>query len=89
MKIVSMVKMGAYFLVAVIIVGCHEYTPPTSHYGTGRYRCFYHDARNGQLYRGIADSQDDAILAAKNACRNAPPKDIDHKYCHFGECIFK
>ena len=89
MKTTGMVKMSLCCLLAVMVTSCNEYKPPASHFGTGTHRCFYHDVRNGQFYKGVADEENDAIRAAKNACLNAPPKDLDHQYCEFAECVFK
>lgn len=89
MKIAWHVKSSVIGLLGLLLVGCHEYQPPTSHFGTGQYYCFYHDTRTGQFYKGIADDKDDAIMLAKNKCRKTPPKDLNHRYCQFSDCVFR
>ncbi len=89
MKITGIVKMSVCGLLGMVLTGCHEYQPPTSQFGTGRFFCYFQDDRTGHMYEGIADDQNDSVLMAKNACLNWPPKDLDHLHCQFKECVFK
>lgn len=89
MKIASIVKIGLCCVLGATLVSCAEYQGSTSQYGTGRYYCYYHDERNGQFYEGVDDQQDQAVRNARNHCLNAPPKDLDHQFCKFADCVFK
>jgi hypothetical protein len=92
MKTGMCVKMGACGLFCIMMAGCSDYsnfTPPTSHYVSGKYACYYHDVRNGQLYKGVDNDKNTAARAARYACINRPPKDVTHEHCQFAVCIFK
>lgn len=89
MKTHYIVRITVCCLLSVMMASCSEYRPTTSHFGHGNYRCYYHDVRTGQFFKGVADEEHEAVRFAKNACLQAPPKDLDHQYCQFAECLFK
>lgn len=78
-------------LSTLLLVSCHEYQPPVSHLGHGAYHCYFQDGRDGRFYKGVSDTENDAMRLAKKACvyglTNA--HDLDHVHCQFSECIFR
>lgn len=89
MKITWMVRFSTLCLLIITVAACHEYLPPVSHFGTGRHFCYYRDERNGHFFKGVADTEKESQLMAKNACQDEPPKDLNHQYCEFVDCVFK
>lgn len=88
MKNANKVKICACFLLCVSLAGCKEYEPPTSHYGTGKFHCYYHDVRNGQIYSGVSREEKKAATEARQSCVNKT-SDLDHQHCEYAECVFK
>lgn len=89
MKTASRLKISVCCLLGVILVGCKEYEPPTSHFGTGQHRCYYQNVRTAAFYLGVADKQTQAIRYAYAACKKAAINDNDKRHCSLAECRFK
>lgn len=86
--IIAIILFGCF-----VLSGCTDYAnhvAPTSHYATGKYTCYYHDVRDGHFYRAIDSDKMTATRAARNNCiQTSSPKDDQHIYCEFAECLFK
>lgn len=89
MKTGNVIKFSLGCLIGLSLVGCSEYKEPVSHFAHGTHRCFYHDVRTGQFFKGVGESEKEARYAARNACIKKPPADLEHQYCEFAECLFK
>jgi len=89
MKTGCFLRIGLCCLFGLIVTSCNEYQPPKSRFGTGRYQCYYQDDRHGKFFQGVDDDENVAVRLARKSCLHAKPKDLDHVYCEFAECVFK
>ncbi|EKD92126.1 MAG: hypothetical protein ACD_29C00167G0001 [uncultured bacterium] len=89
MKTRNVLKIASGILACGFLMGCHEHREPLSHLTSGTYRCYYQDERTGRFFQAKGENEHDTMRAAKRICLNEPPKDYDHQFCHFMECIFK
>ena len=89
MKTASLLKISVFGLLGIILVGCKEYEPPTSHFGTGTHRCYYQNDRTGEFHQGMADKKEYAVRYARTVCKKAAADDYDKSNCSFAECRFK
>lgn len=87
MKIQRIVKMllgtGVYFVTNALAF----YTPTTSHFGHGEYRCYYLNIHTKKFYEGIDDKKHEAEQKAHDACK--PSIITDRLDCELADCRFK
>lgn len=89
-KIVRTMSRAILFLaMSMVLTHCEHDRPVTSHFGHGFYRCYYHNMRTGQFYKGIADQEKYAMRHAKKVCVKAARDHEDRARCLFAECLFK
>jgi hypothetical protein len=90
MKFMRTVKISGYCAVIALFAGCHDYQLATSHFGTGRYHCFYHNVQTGHFFKGVADTQKEASAIAQTVCLSSLAKNNQAlTQCQFADCLFK
>lgn len=76
-------------VVAGCITSCAEMRPVTSYYGSGVYRCYYHNTQNRHLFEGVGRDEKEAAQIAQKSCRDSVSTHDEKIECQFDDCVFK
>lgn len=84
--------MKVALLALACLVGlsaCDTFTPSTSHFGHGTYRCYYYQNHLDKFFKGVSTQKSEAMEKAESACVAVEGYHRHEKACSFADCVFK
>ena len=87
---ITMKRYLCVMMLFIFILGlsaCDQIKKVTSHYGHGRYYCYYFNEQTNAAFKAVSGDKSKALDEAKKACIKAGYNGANQ--CFLADCVFK